>query len=58
MISQLGGVDYERAGELLEASQGNDKAGIAMAKKGVGYVESVRLVEENDGFLRKVIGNC
>ncbi|MFC1712098.1 N-acetylmuramic acid 6-phosphate etherase [Candidatus Poribacteria bacterium] len=57
LISQLGGVDYERAGELLEASQGNVKAGIVMARKGVGYAKAVRLLEENDGFLRLVIGD-
>jgi len=56
LIVQLGGVDDEKASEFLEASQGNVKAGIVMAKKGVEYEEAVRLLEEDDGFLRRVIG--
>lgn len=57
LISQLGGVDYEKASELLEASQGNVKTGIVMARRSVDYEEAVRLLKESDGFLRRVIGN-
>ena len=57
LISQLGGVDYEEAGEFLEAAHGNVKAGIVMARRGVGYEEAARLLKENDGFLRKVMGD-
>jgi N-acetylmuramic acid 6-phosphate etherase len=57
LISQLGGVDREKAAELLESSQGNVKAAIVMARRGIGYSEAIRLLDENYGFLRKVIDN-
>ena len=55
LIMILGGADYETAGELLETAQGNTKAAIVMARKNVSYDKAVKLLEENDGFLRKVI---
>lgn len=55
LIVQIGGVDYERAGELLDAAQGRVKTAIVMTRRNVGYEEAVRLLEENDGLLRKVI---
>jgi N-acetylmuramic acid 6-phosphate etherase len=58
LIVQLGGVDYEKAGELLKAARGNTKAAIVMARRDIGYDEAVRLLEENDGLLRKVIEAC
>jgi len=57
LIMQIGGVDYEKAGELLEAAHNSVKTAIVMTRRDVGYDEAVRLLEENDGFLRKVIGN-
>jgi len=56
LIVDLGGVDYERAGELLEAARGSAKIAIVMARRNVEYDEAVRLLEESDGLLRKVIG--
>ena len=58
LIVQLGGVDYHNAGDILEAARGSVKVGIVMARRNVEYEEAVRLLEENDGFLRKVIGDC
>ena len=58
LITQLGGVDYENAGKFLKAARGSVKVGIVMARRDVGFEEAVRLLEENDGFLRKVIGDC
>jgi N-acetylmuramic acid 6-phosphate etherase len=55
LIMLLGGVEYETAGELLEAAQGNTKAAIVMARKNLSCEEAVRLLAENDGFLRKII---
>jgi N-acetylmuramic acid 6-phosphate etherase len=55
LIVQLGGVDYERAMELLEAAHGSAKIGIVMARMNTNYDEAVRLLEENEGILRKVI---
>ncbi len=57
LIAELGGVSSERAAELLEAAQGNVKTAIVMARRGVGYEEATRLLEQSDGFLRKVIGD-
>jgi N-acetylmuramic acid 6-phosphate etherase len=58
LIAEVGDVDYERAGELLEAARGSAKIGIVMAKRNVGYEEAVRLLEKNDGLLRKAIEDC
>ena len=58
LITQIGGVDYNSSSELLEAARGNVKTAIVMAKRSVGYKDAVRLLEENDGLLRKVIGDC
>jgi len=55
LIAELGGVDHESARELLEAAQGSAKIAIVMARRNVGYDEAVRLLEESDGLLRKVI---
>jgi len=55
LIVQIGGVDYGRAGELLEAAHNSVKVAIVMTRRGVGYDEAIRLLEQNDGFLRKVI---
>lgn len=57
LISQLGGVSYEEAGKFLEAAKDNVKAGIVMARKKVHYEEAMRLLDENNGFLRKIIGD-
>jgi N-acetylmuramic acid 6-phosphate etherase len=57
LIMLLGGVEYGTAGELLEEAQGNTKAAIVMARKNVSYEEAIKLLEENDGFLRKIIGD-
>ena len=57
LIMTLGGVEYETAGKLLDATQGNTKAAIVMARKNVSYDKAVKLLKENDGFLRKVIGD-
>ncbi len=56
LIAQLGGVDYERASELLESANGSAKVAIVMARINVEYEDAVRLLEENDGILRSVIG--
>jgi len=57
LIVQIGGVDYGKSGELLEAAHNSVKTAIVMTRRGVGYDEAVRLLEQNDGFLRKVIGD-
>lgn len=57
LIMEVGGVDQEKAIELLEIAKGSAKIAIVMAKRSVGYDEAIRLLQENDGFLRKVIEN-
>ena len=57
LIMEVGGVDQEKAIELLEIAKGSAKIAIVMAKRNVGYDEAIRLLQENDGFLRKVIEN-
>ena len=55
LVSRIAGVDSDRADQLLRAAQGSVKVAIVMAKKHVGYAEAIRLLEESEGFLRKVI---
>ncbi len=57
LIMLLGGAEYETAGELLEAAQGNTKAAIVMARRNVSYDKAMKLLKEKNGFLRKVIGD-
>jgi len=55
LIMEIGGVDQEKAAKLLEMTKGSAKIAIVMAKRSIDYDEAVRLLQENDGFLRKVI---
>jgi N-acetylmuramic acid 6-phosphate etherase len=53
ILRDLLGVDYEEAGELLEAAGGKVKTALVMRRKGVRREEAERLLEEAGGFLRK-----
>lgn len=55
LIIQLGGVDYEKAGEILEEAHGKAKVGIVMAKRKCNYETALKLLRKNDNILRKVI---
>ena len=55
LIVALGNVDRKKAEELLKKAKGHAKIAIVMANKNVGYDEAVRLLHENNGFLRNVI---
>jgi N-acetylmuramic acid 6-phosphate etherase len=55
LIVELGGVDREKAEKLLDMAKGSAKIAIVMAKRNVGYEEAIRLLNENDGLLRKLI---
>jgi N-acetylmuramic acid 6-phosphate etherase len=57
LIVEVGGVDHEKATELLEMAKGSAKIAIVMARRDIGYEEAVSLLRENDGSLRKVIGD-
>lgn len=55
LIAQIGGVDYEKAGEMLEKAHGKAKVGIVMARKKCDYETALKLLQENDNILRKTI---
>lgn len=55
LIMELGNVDKDKAGELLNQAKGSAKIAIVMARRKVDYDEAVKLLKDNDGFLRKVI---
>jgi N-acetylmuramic acid 6-phosphate etherase len=55
LIAELGGVDREKAEKLLDMAKGSAKIAIVMAKRNVGYEEAIRLLNENNDLLRKVI---
>ena len=57
LIVKVGEVDHEKATELLEMAKGSAKIAIVMARRDIGYEEAVSLLRENDGSLRKVIGD-
>ena len=57
LIAEVGEVDHEKATELLEMAKGSAKIAIVMARRDIGYEEAVSLLRENDGSLRKVIGD-
>jgi len=56
IISLLGGVDYERAAEVFEASGRNVKTSVVMARTGVGRDEAERALSAADGFLARALG--
>ncbi|MGQ9607937.1 MAG: N-acetylmuramic acid 6-phosphate etherase [bacterium] len=55
LIVQLGGVDYEKANEILEKAHGKAKVGIVMACRKCDYETALKLLQENDNILRKTI---
>jgi N-acetylmuramic acid 6-phosphate etherase len=56
LIEEIGRVDEQRAGELLEASGRDVKVAIVMARRGVDAGEARRALERAGGFLRAAIG--
>ncbi|MFQ6606149.1 MAG: N-acetylmuramic acid 6-phosphate etherase [Fidelibacterota bacterium] len=57
IIAQLTDLNYEKAREYLELSGGSVKTAIVMAQKGCDRKEAQRLLQQEGGFLRKVIGD-
>ncbi len=55
LIVQLGGVDINKANEILEKAHGRAKVGIVMARRKCDYESATKLLQENDNILRKVI---
>ena len=51
------GVDRSRASDLLESAGGRVKVALVMERRGVGFDEAGRLVEEAGGVLARVLGS-
>ncbi len=56
IIMTVTGVDYETAAAFLERSDGHVKTALVMIARKVGPQEARRLLEEADGFVRRVTG--
>lgn len=55
MIEDICEIDKDLAEKLLDQADGKVKCAIVMYKKSIGKEEALKLLEENDGFLRKGI---
>ena len=55
IIMEVTGTDYTTAQTTLECADGSAKTAIVMLVKGVNRTEAVALLEQNDGFLRRVL---
>jgi N-acetylmuramic acid 6-phosphate etherase len=56
IIARAAGVDYDRAGELLEASGRSVRTAIVMARLGIGREEAERRLAAAGGRISKVVG--
>ena len=55
IIMEVAGTDYKTAQTALECAGGSAKTAIVMLVKGVNREEAVALLEQNDGFLRRIL---
>ena len=55
IIAEITGVDYDTAGEFLNKANGSAKVAIVMLERNVDADKAIKLLEENDGFLRNLI---
>ena len=55
IIMEVAGTDYATAQAALECADGSAKTAIVMLVKEIDRREAVALLEENDGFLRRVL---
>jgi N-acetylmuramic acid 6-phosphate etherase len=55
IIMEVAGTDYATAQTALECADGSAKTAIVMLVKGIDRREAVALLEENNGFLRRVL---
>lgn len=53
IISEISGYDYESSKKTLSQANNNVKAAIIMATKNVDYEESIKILENNKGFIRE-----
>jgi N-acetylmuramic acid 6-phosphate etherase len=55
ILSDVLGIDYERAGRLLREAGGSVKVALVMGSRGVDRASAGRLLREKDGFVRELI---
>ncbi|MCZ6677593.1 MAG: N-acetylmuramic acid 6-phosphate etherase [Candidatus Poribacteria bacterium] len=55
IIMEVSGTDYETARAALECAGGSAKVAIVMLAKGLNRTEAIALLEQNDGFLRRIV---
>lgn len=55
IVQQIAGIDEKTAQSLLDASHNNVKVAIVMHKKQVNYEKAMQLLNDNQGYLRRVI---
>ncbi len=55
IIMEATGVEKKEAEKYLEMSQNKPKVAIVMIKKDCSYEEALKLLEEHDGFIYKVV---
>lgn len=53
IISEISGNDYDLSKKILSQANNNVKAAIIMATKNVDYEESIKILENNKGFIRE-----
>ena len=53
IICEISGYDYESSKKILSKADNNVKAAIIMATKNVDYEESIKILENNKGFIRE-----
>ena len=53
IISEISGYDYESSKKILSQANNNVKAAIIMATKNIDYEESIKILENNKGFIRE-----
>lgn len=57
IITTFSGVDYHRAGDLLNKAGGHVKTALVMALAGVEEARAIELLKQHNGFIRRVLQN-
>lgn len=57
IVMMFGEVDYKQSEQLLDRAKGNVKTALVMAKTHKNAEEAAKLLDQHDGFIRKVLQN-
>jgi len=57
IVMMFGEVDYKQSEQLLDRAKGNVKTALVMAKTYKSADEAAKLLDQHDGFIRKVLQN-